>query len=189
MAVVATSPRSRDNQAQALLHLQGRAGFLAQKAQTLSALPVIIKTKSSLVRWAIAGLLLVTMAGLVACGGSSADPKTAGSEESPSGSGSSVCSSLDQCVEHCENHNAEACEAAGRMYETGEGAPQDLQRAAGFYDKACEEGRDQACAHLAMMYDIGFAVEEDPERANELYRRACASGNRWACRRGQEIQK
>jgi TPR repeat protein len=75
------------------------------------------------------------------------------------------------------------------MFETGEGAPQDYDRAARAYDKACTGGRDDSCAHLAMMYDIGLAVEEDADRAAELYRRACASGNRWACNRGDQLNE
>lgn len=75
------------------------------------------------------------------------------------------------------------------MYETGDGAPQDYDKAAELYDRACSGGRDEACAHLAMMYDIGLAVEEDPNRATELYQKACASGNRWACKRGEQLQE
>lgn len=75
------------------------------------------------------------------------------------------------------------------MYETGDGAPQDYDKAASLYDQACNGGRDEACAHLAMMYDIGLAVEEDPGRAAELYEKACASGNRWACKRGEQLSE
>lgn len=73
------------------------------------------------------------------------------------------------------------------MHETGEGVPQDYDRAAQLYERACNGGRSDACAHLAMMYDIGLAVDENPRRAAELYQRACQSGNRWACHRREQL--
>lgn len=77
----------------------------------------------------------------------------------------------------------------GRMHETGEGVPQDYEKAAELYDRACEGGRSDACAQLAMMYDIGLAVGENPRRAAELYQRACESGNRWACHRLDQLRQ
>src|SRR5690606_21767255 len=99
------------------------------------------------------------------------------------------CSDQTSCDSQCEAGDAASCEWLGRMFETGEGAPQDYDRAAQAYDKACTGGRDDSCAHLAMMYDIGLAVEEDADRAAELYRRACSSGNRWACNRGDQLDE
>lgn len=99
------------------------------------------------------------------------------------------CSGTTECSNRCDAGDAASCEWLGRMYETGDGAPQDYDKAAELYDRACSGGRDEACAHLAMMYDIGLAVEEDPNRATELYQKACASGNRWACKRGEQLQE
>ncbi len=127
---------------------------------------------------------------LNACGGSgktAASPDSSGGEDG--GEVSGVCSALEECDTMCSDGNAEACEWLGRMYETGEGAPQDYEKAAKAYDAACSGGSDESCAHLAMMYDIGLAVEEDPNRAAELYRKACASGNRWACNRGEQLEQ
>jgi TPR repeat protein len=109
-------------------------------------------------------------------------------ESSNNGAEAPSCGELSECEEACGNGDPAGCENAGRMYETGEGADQDYQRAAKLYDQACEGGREEACAHLAMMYDIGLAVEEDPDKANTLYKKACASGNRWACKRGEQLE-
>lgn len=97
------------------------------------------------------------------------------------------CEAIDECETQCGDGAADSCEWLGRMYETGDGAPQDYDKAAEYYDAACDGGRDEACAHLAMMYDIGLAVEEDPTKATKLYEKACASGNRWACKRGEQL--
>lgn len=97
------------------------------------------------------------------------------------------CGESSACMQLCEQQDAGACEWLGRMHETGEGAPQDYQRAADMYDRACNLGRADSCAHLAMMYDIGLAVEENENRAEQLYHQACEGGNRWACRRAEQL--
>lgn len=128
--------------------------------------------------------------GVAGCGGSTPSGAESPVAEAPSeGEGEASCPDLESCEAACDTGDAAACEFAGRMYETGEGAAQDYERAAKLYDQACNGGRDQACAHLAMMYDIGLAVEEDPERAHELYDKACAKGNRWACKREEQLER
>jgi TPR repeat protein len=99
------------------------------------------------------------------------------------------CGPSEACQAECDAGNAMSCEWLGRMYETGEGAAQDYDKAASLYDLACEGGRGEACAHLAMMYDIGLAVDEDAGKAAVLYQRACESGNRWACKRRQQLDE
>jgi TPR repeat protein len=122
------------------------------------------------------------------CGGatSNAEAMDADSEHGD-GSDANACPDLVSCESACRKDDAAGCEYAGRMYETGEGAAQDYDKAAELYDKACLGGREEACAHLAMMYDIGLAVEEDPKRAHDLYEKACQQGNRWACKRGEQL--
>lgn len=124
------------------------------------------------------------------CGGASTQPPAETPDEAATSSDApeSSCPDLASCEAACNGNDAAGCEFAGRMYETGEGAEQDYEKAAELYDKACTGGRDEACAHLAMMYDIGLAVEEDPNRAHELYDKACAKGNRWACKREEQLE-
>jgi TPR repeat protein len=126
---------------------------------------------------------------LVSCGGSTPAAESGDDLGGATTEEEAVCAELSECEGMCNQQQAAGCEVAGRMYETGEGAPQDYSKAATLYDQACEGGREEACAHLAMMYDIGLAVEEDPERANRLYHKACESGNRWACKRGEQLEK
>ncbi len=134
------------------------------------------------------GSALFALFVLSACGGSGQGPESPDGAAGDGAEAKGVCADFSTCSQMCDNEgNAEACEWLGRMYETGEGAPQDYEKAAKAYDAACSKGLEDSCAHLAMMYDIGLAVEEDPNRAAELYRKACASGNRWACNRGEQL--
>jgi TPR repeat protein len=128
---------------------------------------------------------LVAVHGCGASAPQAEQPDESGSEQDAE---PQACPDQLTCTKQCDAGDAASCEWLGRMYETGEGAPQNYDAAAKAYDKACEGGLDDSCAHLAMMYDIGLAVEEDPDRAAELYGRACASGNRWACNRGEQLK-
>lgn len=116
--------------------------------------------------------------------GSPAQEKQGRTEQRPPN-----CDSRERCESACDGDDAAACEWAGRMYETGEGAPQDYPQAAKLYDKACRGGREQACTDLAVIYNIGLAVETDPGRANELYRKACDAGHSWACKRVDQLDE
>lgn len=118
-------------------------------------------------------------------------PETGKDEQTPPDSEASVgaeCGSVEACAKSCSGGSAQSCEWLGHMHETGDGAPQDYEKAADYYDQACSAGLDESCAHLAMMYDIGLAVHEDPVRAAELYDKACKAGNSWACNREEELK-
>lgn len=98
-----------------------------------------------------------------------------------------MCSTLAECEFACHQQQLHSCERLAHMYETGQGAPQNLPRAATLYARACDGGAVDACAHLAMMYDIGIGVARDTGKAAFLYERACAQGDRWSCTRSSEL--
>lgn len=74
------------------------------------------------------------------------------------------------------------------MFESGQGTPQNITRAAELYEQACLMRDRDACAHLALMYDVGLGVSHDPSTAAYWYETACALGHAWSCSRKRRIQ-
>ena len=68
-------------------------------------------------------------------------------------------------VEACEAGDLIACNVFGLMYETGDGVPRDLSRAASLYEMACEGGELVGCTNLGLMYADGRGVPQDDETA------------------------
>jgi len=84
-------------------------------------------------------------------------------------------------VEACEAGDLIACNVFGLMYETGDGVPRDLSRAASLYEMACEGGELVGCTNLGLMYAVGAGVTLSVARAAGLYQVACEGGERLAC--------
>ncbi len=64
-----------------------------------------------------------------------------------------------------------------RMYERGEGVPQDRKTAAKWYRKAAEKGVNDAQFRLASMYESGEGVPKDMEYAYGWYSVAAHLGS------------
>ena len=64
-------------------------------------------------------------------------------------------------VEACEAGDLIACNVFGLMYETGDGVPRDLSRAASLYEMACEGGELVGCTNLGLMYADRRGVPQD----------------------------
>jgi hypothetical protein len=61
-------------------------------------------------------------------------------------------------------------------YLAGHGAPQDLKRAAFWYEKAAGAGDPRAQLQIGYLYEAGIGVPRDPVRAFHWYQRAVAGG-------------
>lgn len=122
----------------------------------------------------------------LACAGS-------GAELSPEASSPNTvipirCEDYVSCEFACREGRADSCTDLARMFESGQGAPQNIKRAAELYEQACRMSSRDACAHLALMYDVGLGVGHDPSSAAYWYETACALGHGWSCSRKQRLQ-
>ena len=75
-----------------------------------------------------------------------------------------------------EQGNASAQFNLGKMYEFGQGVPQDDAKAVEWYRKAAEQGYASAQKNLGVMYEFGQGVPQDDTKAVEWYRKAAEQG-------------
>jgi len=81
----------------------------------------------------------------------------------------------------CDGGDAAACSVLALMFETGEGLPRDLSRAATLYGQACELGDMEGCSILGSMYHSGQGVQRDLARSVSYYERACEGADLTGC--------
>jgi TPR repeat protein len=81
----------------------------------------------------------------------------------------------------CDGGDTTACSVLALMFETGEGMPRDLARAATLYGQACDLGDMEGCTILGAMYASGQGVQRDLARAVGLQERACEGGDFVGC--------
>ncbi len=67
-----------------------------------------------------------------------------------------------------EGGSAQAQRNLGKLYEEGEGVPQDYRKAAYWYEKAIEQGYVLAYEELSNLYEKGLGVPQDYQKANIL---------------------
>ena len=77
---------------------------------------------------------------------------------------------------YVDQGNARAQFLIGRMYENGEGLPQDYESAGSWYRFAAEQGHPEAQYHLGRMYEDGRGVPQDDTQAVWWYRLAAEQG-------------
>jgi TIR domain/Sel1 repeat len=68
----------------------------------------------------------------------------------------------------------------GVRYETGQGVPKDLRKAAEHFQKAANQGYALAQNNLGALYAVGQGVPKDLRKAAELYQKAAAQGSQTA---------
>ena len=76
--------------------------------------------------------------------------------------------------------NAQAQVNLGVMYADGQGVPQDLVTARGWYEKAAAQGHAVAQYYLGRMYFKGESVSKDYTKARQWWEQAAAHGNSWS---------
>jgi uncharacterized protein len=82
----------------------------------------------------------------------------------------------------CEAGDTYACGEAGDILSSSlSRVPNDLARAAAFYEIGCRRGVSFSCASLARLYQKGRGVPRDDERAASLLRRACDADDAVSC--------
>ena len=76
-----------------------------------------------------------------------------------------------------------SCVLVGQIYEIGDGVPEDLQRAAEWYEKICDNpiGGGDACYHLGYLHEAGQGVPRDLTRAASLFEKACGEKSTKGC--------
>jgi|SRR5579884_2041773 len=87
-----------------------------------------------------------------------------------------------RCVAKCDG-DAQACNAAGVMFEFDGGDSSDPAAASGFYKRACDANYAPGCNNLAWLYLRGRGVAPDRTYALTLFM-AAFDAARLACERG-----
>ncbi len=88
--------------------------------------------------------------------------------------GGDDASALQECKPLAEQGDAKAQYILGRMYDLGEGVPQDYAEAAKWYRKAAEQGDAKAQFALGAMYSYGRGVPQDYVQAHKWYNLAAS---------------
>ena len=81
-----------------------------------------------------------------------------------------------ELIAKAEAGDAEAQQALGVMYQTGQGVPPDMMEAARWYHMAADQGNAMAQMNLGMMYNFGMGVPQDYVEAEKWFRPAAEQG-------------
>ena len=73
--------------------------------------------------------------------------------------------------------DAKAQGSLGRLYDRGQGVPQDYAQARQWYEKAAAQGNKIAQTNLGILYANGHGVPQDYVMARQWYEKAAAQGN------------
>jgi TPR repeat protein len=87
------------------------------------------------------------------------------------------------CIAKCRADDAQACNAAGVLFEFDDGERSDPALASGFYRSACDGNYGPGCNNLAWLYLRGHGVPHDPPHAMLLFM-AAFDAAKLACTRG-----
>jgi|TARA_B110000908_G_scaffold24602_1_gene28222 TPR repeat protein len=87
---------------------------------------------------------------------------------------------IDDLRKAAEQGDAEAQSNLGRMYDGGEGVPEDDVEAMKWYRKAAEQGLAMAQYNLGGMYASGKGETRDYVEAVKWLRKAADQGHAWA---------
>lgn len=81
-----------------------------------------------------------------------------------------------------EELNAEALFVLGKMFENGEGAPQNFNKSTNYFRRSSNKGNTNATCQLGVCYQMGQGVEQSDSLAFFYYKKAANDGNAWAQR-------
>ncbi len=87
------------------------------------------------------------------------------------------------CVARCDGGDAQACNAAGVLFEFDGGEHSDPAQASGFYSRSCSDNYAPGCNNLAWLYLRGSGVPQDQPHAMLLFM-AAFDAAKLACLRG-----
>lgn len=83
----------------------------------------------------------------------------------------------DIWLELADAGDRQAQYAVGKLYESGQGVPQNYARAAEWYGRAAKQGLAAAQNNLALLYNTGRGVQRNPAEAVRLWQQAAAQGH------------
>ena len=83
---------------------------------------------------------------------------------------------IEETRKVAEQGDAEAQSNLASRYLTGDGVPEDPQKAAKWYRQAAEQGHAEAQRDLGWMYRRGYGVPQDDREAAKWYRLAAEQG-------------
>lgn len=66
------------------------------------------------------------------------------------------------------------------LYGSGQGVPQNYEKAVYWHEKAAAQGHAWAQSNLGVLYDQGQGVPQDYAKARQWWERAAAQGKAWA---------
>lgn len=89
---------------------------------------------------------------------------------------------LAEASETCSSEEPIACKTAGDIYKEGKEVPQDLAKAAEFYNLACAGDDGESCRTLGIMIFFGDGVEKDTASAQTYFQKACDLGDEEGCK-------
>ncbi|KAG9067525.1 hypothetical protein KI688_012308 [Linnemannia hyalina] len=90
---------------------------------------------------------------------------------------SNPSSAMDGVLDKANKGNAEAQIEVARRYGTGQGVPQNLEKALEWYIKAAQQGNINAQCCVGFMYERGQGVTRDEAKAMSWYLKAALQGN------------
>ncbi|MDR2876378.1 MAG: sel1 repeat family protein, partial [Methylobacillus sp.] len=89
-------------------------------------------------------------------------------------------SALKSLISNAQDGDKLAQYALGRVYDFGQGAPQDYAQAAQWYRKAAEQNHPDAQYSLGLMYELGQGTQQNYGQAARWYRKAAEQGQPYA---------
>jgi TIR domain/Sel1 repeat len=87
----------------------------------------------------------------------------------------------NSCERTCNLGEANGCSRLGYLYEFGNGASKNLQKAAVFYQKGCDGGDPWGCRDVALLYLAGNGISQNIDKAKQLYKKGCSLGDQPSC--------
>jgi hypothetical protein len=82
----------------------------------------------------------------------------------------------------CNHGTIDKCYSAGRLYELGQGVPQDYMQAYKYFKLACDGGNVEGCNELGFLFANGFGVAQDYQQAYKYGKQACDGGEMLSCK-------
>lgn len=85
--------------------------------------------------------------------------------------------SLQESRRAAERGDAVAQLQLGFAYATGQGVPQDFQKARYWWEKSAAQGNPEAQVNLGIMYVVAHGVPQNFHKAKQWYEKAARQGN------------
>jgi uncharacterized protein len=82
----------------------------------------------------------------------------------------------------CAQGGIDKCYGAGRLFELGQGVPQDYMKAYKYFKQACDGGNMQGCNEVGFLFVNGFGVAQDYQQAYRYGKQACEGGEMLSCK-------